>query len=50
MGMMFFIGLLVGALIRDFLRHFNLDYTLCVFDPEAEWVSLAKNIFTSHAL
>ena len=32
------IGIVVGALIRDFLRHFNLDYTLCVFDPEAEWV------------
>ncbi|XP_035687415.1 centrosomal protein 43-like [Branchiostoma floridae] len=33
-------GRMVAALVREFLIHFNLDYSLAVFDPETNIVRL----------
>ena len=35
-------GRQVAGLVREFLQHFNLDYTLAVFDPESGCVCIVS--------
>lgn len=38
--LIFFLGRLVAGLVAEFLRFFNLDFTLAVFQPESSTVSV----------
>ncbi|CAH1229682.1 FGFR1OP [Branchiostoma lanceolatum] len=37
-------GRMVAALVREFLIHFNLDYSLAVFDPETNFDLTSKQV------
>ena len=34
------VGRLVAGLVREFLEYFDLDFSIAVFDPETNFVSL----------
>ena len=42
-------GRLVASLIVDFLQVFNLDFSLAVFQPETNLVSLTSDLSPTHS-